>query len=120
MTAVVFFMADETNGGGMELVDAESRIVVEGIEGVTISSYEFNVPSVAGHSGNDYGQIQGYNIQTGEWELIEKRTTTNGITMTGTLEPGVYSKLEFFYYASHCMYNKCNITYNVEFYFPAE
>lgn len=119
-TAVVFFMADETNGGGMELVDAESRIVEEGIEGATISSYEFNEPSVAEHSGNDYGQVQGYNIQTGEWELIEKRTTTNDITMTGTLEPGVYSKLEFFYYASHCMYNKCNITYNVEFYFPAE
>jgi hypothetical protein len=119
-TAVVFFMADETNGGGMELVDAESRIVEEGIEGATISSYEFNVPSVAGHSGNDYGQVQGYNIQTGEWELIEKRTTTNGITMTGTLELGIYSKLEFFYYASHCMYNKCNITYNVEFYFPEE
>ena len=28
-TAVVFFVADETNGGGMELVDAESRIVEE-------------------------------------------------------------------------------------------
>lgn len=41
-TAVVFFVADETNGGGMELVDAESRIVEEGIDGATISSYEFN------------------------------------------------------------------------------
>ncbi|MGN0107575.1 MAG: S-layer homology domain-containing protein, partial [Hominilimicola sp.] len=118
--AVVFFVADETNGGGMELTDAESRIVEEGIDGASISEYEFNVPAVSGHSGDDYGQIKGYNTQTGEWELIEKRTVSNGITMTGTLEPGKYSKLEFFYYASHCMYNKCNITYNVEFYFPEE
>ena len=119
-TAVVFFVADETNGGGMELVDAESRIVEEGIDGATISSYEFNVPSVDGHNGNDYGQVQGFNVNTGEWELIEKRSVSNGITMTGTLEKGKYSKLEFFYNASHCMYGKSNITYNVEFYFPAE
>ena len=119
-TGVVFFIADESNGGGMELVDEESRIVEEGIEGATISKYEFNVPEVAGHSGNDYGQVQGYNVHTGEWELIERRDVSNGITMTGTLEEGKYSKLEFFYYASHCMYNKCNITYNVEFFFPAE
>ena len=119
-TAVVFFVADETNGGGMELVDAESRIVEEGIDGATISSYEFNVPSVDGHNGNDYGQVQGFNVNTGEWELIEKRSASNGITMTGTVEKGKYSKLEFFYNASHCMYGKSNITYNVEFYFPAE
>lgn len=86
----------------------------------TISKYEFDVPSVSGHNGDDYGQVRGLNVHTGEWELIEKRAVTNGITMTGTLEQGKYSKLEFFYYASHCMYNKCNITYNVEFYFPAE
>ena len=103
-----------------ELVDAESRIVEEGIDGATISSYEFNVPSVDGHNGNDYGQVQGFNVNTGEWELIEKRSVSNGITMTGTLEKGKYSKLEFFYNASHCMYGKSNITYNVEFYFPAE
>lgn len=119
-TAVVFFAADEMSGGGMELVDAESRIVEEGIDGATISKYEFDVPAVDGHSGNDYGQVRGFNVHTGEWELIEKRDVSNGITMTGTLEQGKYSKLEFFYYASHCMYNKCNITYNVEFYFPAE
>lgn len=119
-TAVVFFAADEMSGGGMELVDEESRIVEEGIDGATISKYEFNVPAVDGHSGNDYGQVRGLNVHTGEWELIEKRDVSNGITMTGTLEQGKYSKLEFFYFASHCMYNKCNITYNVEFYFPAE
>ena len=119
-TAVVFFAADEMSGGGMELVDAESRIVEEGIDGATISKYEFDVPAVDGHSGNDYGQVRGFNVHTGEWELIEKRDVSNGITMTGTLEQGKYSKLEFFYYASHCMYNKCNITYNVEFYFTAE
>lgn len=90
------------------------------IDGATISKYEFDVPAVDGHSGNDYGQVRGFNVHTGEWELIEKRDVSNGITMTGTLEQGKYSKLEFFYYASHCMYNKCNITYNVEFYFPAE
>ena len=42
----------------MELVDAESRIVEEGIDGATISSYEFNVPSVDGHNGNDYDRCK--------------------------------------------------------------
>ena len=115
--AIVFFVVDPHSGGGMMLTDPESRIYEDGIEGATIVKYTFNVPSVEGHSGNDYAWVKGYNRNTGQWEQIEYRTTKNGIYMEGTLPKGVYTKLEFFYYASHCMYGKSNITYTVEYSF---
>lgn len=115
--AIVFVVAD-ASGGGMLLTGPESTIIEEGIPGATISNFTFNVPSVSGHSGADYGQIRGWNVETNAWELIERRTVSNGITMTGAKLPaGKYSKLEMFYYASHCMYNKSNITYEVDFHF---
>ena len=62
--------------------------------------------------------MRGYNIITGQWDQLDYGTTTNGITFTRSLSPGIYSKLEMYYYTNHdCMYNKSNITYSVEFYF---
>lgn len=115
---VVFFVLDITNGGGgVMLTDPESRIYENGIEGATITKYTFNVPSVMGHSGSDYAWVKGLNKNTCKWEDIQYAATNNGISFTNSLTPGVYTKLEFFYYASHCMYGKSNITYTVEFSF---
>jgi hypothetical protein len=120
-TAMVFFVANETQGGGMELTGPDSTIIEEGIEGATITGYTFTVPQVSGHnSSNDFGRIRGYNIQTKSWEEIDYKSTNNGVVMTQTLEKGKYSKLEFYYYTDHnCMYNHSNITYDVSFDFPS-
>jgi hypothetical protein len=116
--AIVFFVADPNKGGGMTLTGPESVIVEQGIEGATITNYTFTVPPVSGHSGNDYGRVRGYNILTGQWDQLDYGTTTNGITFSRSLSPGLYSKLEMYYYTNHdCMYNKSNITYSVTFYF---
>jgi hypothetical protein len=117
-TAIVFFVADANSGGGMTLTGPESVILEQGIAGATISNYTFTVPPVSGHSGSDYGRVRGYNIKTGVWDQLDYQTTTNGITFSRTLTPGVYSQLEFYYYTNHdCMYNKSNITYSVTYYF---
>lgn len=117
-TAIVFFVTDPNNGGGMTLTGRESSINEDGIEGATIASYTFTVPPVNGHSGNDYGKVKGYNIKTETWDQLDYKTTSNGITFEKELEKGVYSKLEFYYYTDHnCMYGKSNITYSVEYYF---
>ncbi len=139
--AIIFFVADSSHGGGMTLTGPESTIIEDGVEGATITKWTFTVPQVSGHNANyDYGQVRGYNIQTGQWEQLQnvsfdasignsfKATdgntgrvySNNGVYMYGTLTPGVYSKLEFYYYTPHtCMYNKSNITYSVEFYWSA-
>lgn len=117
-TAIVFFVADPNRGGGMTLTGPESVILEQGIAGATITSYTFTVPPVSGHSGNDYGRVRGYNKLTGRWDQLDYGTTTNGITFSRSLSPGIYSQLEFYYYTNHdCMYNKSNITYSVNFYF---
>ncbi|AGA69190.1 putative S-layer protein [Desulfitobacterium dichloroeliminans LMG P-21439] len=116
--AIVFFIADPNHGGGMTLTGPESVILEQGIAGATITNYTFTVPPVDGHSGQDYGRVRGYNILTGQWDQLDYGTTTNGITFSRSLSPGLYSQLEFYYYTNHdCMYNKSNITYSVTFYF---
>ena len=139
--AIIFFVADSSHGGGMTLTGPESTIIEDGVQGATITKWTFTVPSVSGHNANyDYGQVRGYNIQTGQWEQLKMVSfdssignsfaatdgntgrvySNNGVYMYGTLTPGVYSKLEFYYYTPHnCMYNKSNITYSVEFYWSA-
>lgn len=117
-TAIVFFVADSTNGGGMTLTGPESVILEEGIEGATITEYTFTVPPVSGHSGSDYGRVRGYNKNTRQWDQLDYQTTRNGITFSRTLAPGIYTQLEFYYYTNHnCMYNKSNITYSVKYHF---
>jgi len=116
--AIVFFIADPNHGGGMTLTGPESVILEQGIAGATITNYTFTVPPVSGHSGQDFGRVRGYNILTGQWDQLDYATTTNGITFSRNLSPGIYSQLEFYYYTNHdCMYNKSNITYSVTFYF---
>jgi len=117
-SAIVFFVADSQNGGGMTLTGRDSTIIEQGIEGASIVKYTFTVPPVSGHSGSDHGRIKGYNPVTDSWEQIDIEYTRNGVTMSGTLEKGKYTKLEFYYYTNHnCMYNKSNITYSVEYHF---
>lgn len=116
--AIVFFVSDPNKGGGMTLTGPESVILEQGIAGATITSYTFTVPPVSGHSGQDFGRVRGYNILTGQWDQLDYSTTTNGITFSRSLSPGLYSQLKFYYYTNHdCMYNKSNITYSVTFYF---
>lgn len=137
--AIVFFVADPNKGGGMTLTGPESTIIEEGVEGATITSWTFTVPPVSGHSARyDYGQLRGYNRLTGQWEQLQNVSfdgsigssfaaadgnpgrvySYNGVYMYGTLEPGIYTKLEYYYFTPHtCMYNKSNITYSVTFFF---
>ncbi|OPY55756.1 MAG: Cellulosome-anchoring protein precursor [Pelotomaculum sp. PtaU1.Bin035] len=116
--AIVFFVADANSGGGMTLTGPESVILEQGIAGATITEYTFTVPPVSGHSGSDFGRVRGYNVKTGQWDQLDYGTTSNGITFSRSLTPGVYSQLEFYYYTNHdCMYNKSNITYSVTYYF---
>lgn len=116
--AIVFFVASANGEGGMTLTGPDSIILENGLEGATITEYTFTVPPVSGHNGNDFGRVRGYNVLTGQWDQLSYDTTTNGITFTKTLDSGIYSKLEFYYYTNHnCMYNKSNITYSVNYHF---
>lgn len=116
--AIVFFVADANGGGGMTLTGPDSVIMENGLEGATITEYTFTVPPVSGHSGSDFGRVRGYNRLTDQWDQLDYRTTTNGITFSRSLGAGVYTKLEFYYYTNHnCMYNKSNITYSVSYHF---
>lgn len=116
--AIIFFVASSSNGGGMTLTGADSTILENGIAGATITSFTFTVPPVDGHNGSDYGRVRGYNRKTGAWDQLAYQTTTNGVTLTGKMEAGIYTRLEFYYYTNHnCMYNKSNITYSVDFFF---
>lgn len=137
--AIIFFVADPNRGGGMTLTGPGSTIIENGVSGATITSWTFTVPQVSGHSASyDYGQVRGYNQLTGRWEQLPTVSfntsigssfaatdgnparvySHNGVYMYGTLQAGVYTMLEFYYYTPHtCMYNKSNITYSVEYHF---
>lgn len=113
--ADLFFVTNADGSGGMVLTGPDSTIIEDGLEGYTIGSYVFTVPPVSGHYGNDYGRVRGLN-KSGQWVQVDYGTTSNGITMSGNLPQGVYTKLEFYYYTNHtCMYEKSNITYSVKF-----
>ncbi|WP_312072423.1 S-layer homology domain-containing protein [Anaerotignum propionicum] len=99
--AIMFFVADSNGSGGMTLSGPDSTILENGIEGATITGYTFTVPPVSGHSGNDYGRVKGYNILTEAWDQLDYETTNNGITFERSLNSGLYSKLEFYYYTNH-------------------
>ena len=117
-SAIVFFVMDSNGSGGMMLTGPDSVILENGIEDATIRDYTFTVPPVSGHNGSDYGRVKGYNTLTKQWDQLDYGTTNNGLTFQRTLEIGVYSKLEFYYYTNHnCMYNKSNITYSVTYHF---
>ena len=113
-SAIVFFVMDANGSGGMMLTGPDSTINENGIEGATIANYTFNVPPVSGHSGQDYGRVRGYNVRTGAWDQLDYGTTSNGISFSRNLTPGVYSKLEFYYYTNHsCMYVRPQGLYSI-------
>ena len=115
---LMFMVGDPNRGGGMMLTGPNSYLEEPGIEEATLIRYTFTVPPVDGHSGNDYGRVRGYNRTTGQWDELDYGTTSNGISFTRELTPGVYTKLQMQYYTNHdCMYNKSNITYTAEFVF---
>ncbi|MEN6326427.1 MAG: hypothetical protein ABFD18_09530, partial [Syntrophomonas sp.] len=107
--------------------------------------YSLNVPLVNGHmSPNDYGEVRGLTVD-GNWEVLDHKATTNGVSFTRDatsgicsymtysyyvgekwvedeattprdMSPGKYRCLEFYYYTDHdCMYNKSNITFSVNY-----
>lgn len=137
--AIVFFVADPNRGGGMTLTGPESVITENGVEGATITSWTFTVPAVSGHTANyDYGEVRGFNQLTGQWERLTSVSfdasigssfaatdgntgrvySNNGVYMYGTLQAGIYTKLQFYYYTPHnCMYHKSNIVYSIELFF---
>lgn len=113
---VSFYVTDpETGQGGVTIKDSNTTIVEELPEGTTATGYTFNVPAVDGHRGSDYAYVKAYNKYSRKWEEIVWRETTNGVYLAGPLTRGIYTKVEFFYYATHCMYGKSNITYSVDF-----
>ena len=115
---LMFIVGDPNRGGGMVLTGPNSYLEEPGIEEATLVRYTFTVPPVDGHSGNDYGRVRGYNRITGQWDELDYGTTSNGISFSRELTPGVYTKLQMQYYTNHsCMYNKSNITYTAEFVF---
>ena len=115
---LMFIVGDPNRGGGMILTGPNSYLEEPGIEEATLIRYTFNVPPVSGHSGDDYGMVRGYNRLTGQWDQLDYGTTSNGISFSRELEPGIYTKLQMTYYTNHdCMYNKSNITYTAEFAF---
>jgi len=110
----MFFVADSNGSGGMTLSGPDSTILENGIEGATITRYTFTVPPVSGHSGNDYGRVRGYNILTEAWDQLDYETTNNGITFERSLNSGLYSKLEFYYFTNHnCMYVRPQGLYSI-------
>lgn len=123
----------------MTLTGPESVITENGVEGATVTSWTFTVPAVSGHSANyDYGEVRGFNQLTGQWERLINVSfdasigssyaatdgntgrvySNNGVYMYGTLQAGIYTKLQFYYYTPHnCMYNRSNIVYSIELFF---
>ena len=109
---IMFLMGDPNRAGNLMLTGPDSSLSEPGIEDATLVYYKFVVPPVAGHSGQDYGRVRGYNRLTGQWEQLDYGTTSNGISFERTLQAGIYTKLDLYYYTNHtCMYGLSNITY---------
>ena len=100
-SAIMFWVVDPDNGGGLLLKSATSEILEDGVEYGTIKNYDFNVPPVDGHSGNDYGLVMGRLKGTDKWEQVAKETTSNGVHMHGRLPQYKYDQLKFTYYTNH-------------------
>ena len=109
---IMFLMGDPNRAGNLMLTGPDSSISEPGIEDATLIYYKFIVPPVAGHYGQDFGRVRGYNRLTGQWDQLDYGTTENGISFERSLAAGTYTKLDLYYYTNHsCMYNKSNITY---------
>ncbi|MGN0770575.1 MAG: hypothetical protein ACI4N0_07680 [Christensenellales bacterium] len=109
---IMFLMGDPNRAGNLMLTGPDSSLSEPGIEDATLIYYKFIVPPVDGHYGQDFGRVRGYNRLTGQWDQLDYGTTSNGISFERTLQAGIYTKLDLYYFTNHdCMYNKSNITY---------
>lgn len=109
---IMFLMGDPNRAGNLMLTGPDSSISEPGIEDATLIYYKFVVPPVAGHYGQDFGRVRGYNRLTGQWDQLDYGTTENGISFERNLAAGTYTKLDLYYYTNHaCMYGLSNITY---------
>ncbi len=109
---IMFLMGDPNRAGNLMLTGPDSSLSEPGIEDATLIYYKFVVPPVDGHYGQDFGRVRGYNRLTGQWEQLDYGTTSNGISFERSLQAGIYTKLDLYYFTNHaCMYNKSNITY---------
>lgn len=75
--AIIFFVASNTNGGGMTLTGPESTIMENGISGATITSFTFTVPPVQGHNGSDFGRVRGYKLYA-KWSITDSKCQLAG------------------------------------------
>ncbi|QUH21979.1 fibronectin type III domain-containing protein [Alkaliphilus sp. B6464] len=110
---VPVYAAEKTISNSFTLRDPYSTGTISVPTGMSPVSYYFNVSSVSGHSGNDWGKIEGYNPSSKQWEEIDYRTTRNGITMSGSIVNDVYTQIKFTYYADHCMYDIATVSYSL-------
>lgn len=109
---VMWIMGNPNRAGNLMLTGPDSSLSEPGIEDATLIYYKFVVPPVAGHSGQDFGRVRGYNRLTGQWDQLDYGMTSNGISFERNLTAGTYTKLDLYYFTNHdCMYNKSNITY---------
>lgn len=98
---IMFLMGDPNRAGNLMLTGPDSSISEPGIEDATLVYYKFVVPPVAGHSGQDFGRVRGYNRITGQWDQLDYGTTSNGISFERNLAAGTYTKLDLYYYTNH-------------------
>lgn len=98
---IMFLMGDPNRAGNLMLTGPDSSISEPGIEDATLIYYKFIVPPVEGHSGQDYGRVRGYNRLTGQWDQLDYGTTSNGISFERTLQAGIYTKLDLYYFTNH-------------------
>jgi len=95
------------------------------VRGLNANTQEWEIiPNVTGHTFYSYDYAN-YDPATGTYPPIYQDITgnpvniANGVYLQGTMTPGTYTRLEFFYYASHCMYGNSRITYTVDYEFGA-
>lgn len=92
---IMFLMGDPNRAGNLMLTGPDSSISEPGIEDATLIYYKFVVPPVAGHYGQDFGRVRGYNRLTGQWDQLDYGTTENGISFERNLAAGTYTKVRF-------------------------
>lgn len=111
--AIVFFVADPNRGGGMTLTGPESVILEQGFRvqpSPTIPLLCRQYPDIPAMTM----AVSEATTFTGQWDQLDYGTTTNGITFSRSISPGIYSQLEFYYYTNHnCMYVRPQGLYSI-------
>jgi len=97
--AIVFGVSSGNNFGTAQMGEFTTSILEEGVANFSIIYAYMNAPGASGHnsSNKDVGTIWGRKTSDNEWEVWVQGTTSNGITLTATAEPGVYWQAKFVY-----------------------